>query len=290
MAQAVDVSESGMFTRAVPVAVPARFMRRKVLMMHGWSQNAEVFYGKTHAWRRKLKAFDLVYAQAPHVIVPRASSELPAGLAPSAVAVDDTIALSPTSETPSATAVKDDEASDEVSPFRENARAWYHNHPTDPVEKSGVFDRFHGRRFYGWDESRKYLADLWAKEGPFDAICGFSQGAVALHQLLYELEQGDAEMLAEIAPIAAAPPTCAIFVCGFPSGCVPVEYYIRTPSLHVIASNDACVPTARQYELLDSCDTSSRASFTTDKGHCMPQKSADMQSIAAFLATHIKMS
>lgn len=265
----------------VLVEEPAGPPAFSVLMLHGWTQNAPVFRDKTHPFVRKLKAAGgrLVYASAPFLVPPSAAG------------------------------------------VREDARAWwcYRDLPEEEgeggaaavavaVAGAGPGDphaRFR-RPYHCWEESRGYLAGVWAAHGPFHGVVGFSQGAVVAHQLLREVE-GWARAAAaggEVArgfpvppgcePLAAAPPAWAVLVCGFPAAHGPAlppggpagggEPRLATPSLHVIGEGDATVPPALQRELLQAFDGGE--ALVTDKGHAMPQRAADLAAVVGFVRRH----
>ena len=158
--------------------------------------------------------------------------------------------------------------------------------------------------YVGWNDSRRMIAACWERDGPFDAICGFSQGAVALHQLLVDLSESDAEAESNtLAPLLASPPSCVILVCGFPSrhGITPTEGMenvdvlppgakpLHIPALHVMAENDTIVPLVAQRALYARWSNGSAQALMTDRGHSMPQRSADMTVVADFLRDHSRL-
>ncbi|CAE8680185.1 unnamed protein product [Polarella glacialis] len=53
--------------------------------------------------------------------------------------------------------------------------AWWH---LPPGERS-----FTSSTFQGWDQTVSYIQDVWTKQGPFDGMLGFSQGAILLAAL-----------------------------------------------------------------------------------------------------------
>lgn len=240
--------------------------RARILMLHGWTQNASIFSEKSGSFKKKLRdVADLVFAEAPHF-----------------VAVDAAPGRENARAWWSIEDVPAPDESDEVSsPVVD-----------DPSRREEVFRR----RFVGWDESRLYLARLWETNGPFDGIVGFSQGSVVVHQLLSEVQgwaDGWLAPPAGCAPIADSPPRFGILVCGFPSALAaapPVSSTVavvdrramlRFPTLHCIATGDRIVPPALQSEL--AAAFSAPVVLELDKGHAMPQRAAELAGIVAFV-------
>ena len=177
---------------------------------------------------------------------------------------------------------------------REDARGWW-NYDTATFASADDPGRFR-REYTGWPLSRDLIAKAWQEHGPFDGICGFSQGAVVLHQLLRELGNADAmdkEITEILLPIVKSPPKFGIFVCGFPaqhggSAGLPPASLIKLPSIHVIAENDSVVPAALQRELAALFPGAER--LVTDKGHAMPQRAAELSSIVDFVTKTATLS
>lgn len=99
------------------------------------------------------------------------------------------------------------------------------------------------KRYDGWTTSRDFIAEYCKREGPFDGVFGFSQGAT-LAGLLVALN---------------AAPTFgfAILVGGFASADpehVPIYRAgaCHVPSLHIIGLSDGVVPPERSRALADS--------------------------------------
>ena len=205
---------------------------------------------------------------------------------------------------------------------REAARAWWMYEPDEQTEGEGGGDaaddglaRFR-RAYQGWEESRRYLAGVWASEGPFDAVLGFSQGAVVAHQLLRECA-GKLPPPEGCEGLFAAPPACAVLICGFPARHGPAlpepppreadddeallsplqqagallplrcaEVRVRTPALVVVGERDALVPPALQHELAAAIVGAEL--LIVAQGHAMPQRSADCAAIVDFILLHAR--
>lgn len=256
----------------------------RLLLLHGWTQNAGVFRSKTHGFVRRLRAAppsgagaELVFATAPH----------------------------PVAKAPGVTE-------------RDNARAWLVYDAAAVVAASADADRLarFRREYTGWEATRGVIASLWARAGPFDGILGFSQGAVVLYRLARELQDAqdaqaararggdpatsvdgyDAAAEAALAPLLAAPPSFGVLVCGFAApprvvgGGLGAAYtapgesppaLLRLPTLHVVAEGDTTVPPELQREL--AARFQGAAVVTTDRGHAMPQRAAELTAIVEFV-------
>ncbi|RYG39980.1 hypothetical protein EON68_04810, partial [archaeon] len=180
----------------------------------------------------------------------------------------------------------------------------------DALDTSDFLSRA-SRPYYGWHDSLASLAELHAREGPFQAMCGFSQGAVALHNLLLEMQAEAEGAHADAGPdsvyaqpavraLLRSPPACAIFVCGFPSAAAltaaPASGVstggpaaeearkLRIPSLHVVSPQDGVVPYDMHVRLAECFDAP--VLLTSDRGHTMPQRAGEMAAIAEFIRKH----
>ncbi len=130
------------------------------------------------------------------------------------------------------------------------------------------------RPYLHLDETMRFLHTL----GPVDAIVGFSQGAVLAHHLVREAEAhpDDAGLLR---------PRAVVLACGFPARC-PSSWRgpLRTPSLHCYSESDATVPVEYARELAAAFAAPTKMEH--DKGHSVPQRSAEVDAIIAFLVRH----
>jgi len=128
---------------------------------------------------------------------------------------------------------------------------WWHANsgPNSPArEDPGVSGG--GRHYLGWARTRDWLVRLFAEQGPFDGVFGFSQGA-ALTGLLTGLR----------APRGATTPErplafdFAVLVGGFPSiDPAHAQLYgtaegTTTPTLHIVGRADLVVPAAISRDL-----------------------------------------
>lgn len=171
---------------------------------------------------------------------------------------------------------------------------WWYYHEEDrsrlPVEG------FSTRTHTGWPASRLAIASAW-KDGPVDVVCGFSQGAVAVHLLLSELQAAlkhgqvaDWHKDPAAALMLSQPPQAAIMTCGFPSGYaaanagLPEGALLATRSLHFSATEDAVVPSALHAALHACFAPETAALHTYAQGHMMPQRAGDVSVAADFLS------
>ena len=128
---------------------------------------------------------------------------------------------------------------------------WWHAVSTERAPPSGDPGVDGSRRHYkGWPRTRDAIVASFEKQGPFDGIFGFSQGA-ALAALMVGLRSTDDHLTVE-RPLRF---DFAIMVSGFPSHDTDLaSLYERhdaydLPSLHVFGRSDAIVPTEKSRAL-----------------------------------------
>jgi acetyl esterase/lipase len=121
---------------------------------------------------------------------------------------------------------------------------WWHAVPADDSAMRGDPGVPPGaRRYKGWTRTRDWIADLFEKQGPFDGVFGFSQGA-ALTGMLVGLRAPDGVPTTE-KPLAFG---FAMMVGGFLSadpdlaGLYGSKESYALPSLHIIGRSDGIVP------------------------------------------------
>jgi predicted esterase len=120
-----------------------------------------------------------------------------------------------------------------------------------PSLAAGDFGWWHGnfpssqREYRGWQRTRDWLIELFDRQGPFDGVFGFSQGA-ALTGVLPGLRAPDGKVTPRT-PLAF---DFAIMAGGFRSEApehqrlFAVKEGYQLPSLHVMGSADTVVPIA----------------------------------------------
>ncbi|XP_066142044.1 esterase AGAP003155 [Euwallacea fornicatus] len=183
-----------------------------ILCLHGYRQNAEVFKEKTGSFRKIVhKWAKFNYVTAPHKVV----------------LVDDIHAL----EDPNIGQSKDEEQ-----------YGWFFNR--DDRTYRGIRQ---GGPAIGFEESVQFIEQIFEKEGPFDGVLAFSQGACFLG-LLCDLQQRGLTQHINF--------NFAIMAGGFKSQSFPhLKYYmdeIDLPSLHIFGETDKVIPTEMS-EALSQC-------------------------------------
>ncbi|KAI0034841.1 FSH1-domain-containing protein [Vararia minispora EC-137] len=213
---------------------------KRVLVLHGYTQNASIFGKRIGALRKTLgKSVELVFVDAPVILRPADLVET----------FGSTADLGAAEATPDA----DDPA---LTP-----RAWW---KTDASRT----------RTGGLLESVEVLRDI-LKAGRFDGVFGFSQGAAMAAILAALLERPHLFPPFLIDGAAPHPPfTFCIAASGFkPAGEFAARVFeggYETPTLHVIGRNDVIVIEERSRSLVD-VSKNARVEMH-DGGHFVPSK------------------
>ncbi|KIW31341.1 uncharacterized protein PV07_02998 [Cladophialophora immunda] len=241
----------------------------KVLMLHGYTQNGNLFHAKTRAMEKHLQK-----------VFPGISLSYPTGplqLKPSDVPGFD---LSSTED-----------------PDSIEAYGWWRRSDiSDPPE------------YVGLEKGLETIAKVLESEGPFDGVIGFSQGA-CLAAMVASLLEGDSrkqafEKARARSPLAIPYPAsferlshpplkfCAAY-CGFRA---PGERYrgfyedphIQTPVCHVIGSLDSVVEESRTQALVDATGGAEKTQVVTHPGgHFVPSGKQYLDMIAGFIKQNI---
>ncbi|KAI8378743.1 serine hydrolase FSH [Choanephora cucurbitarum] len=222
----------------------------RILCLHGMVQNATVFRKKTAVIRKKLdKMADMVYVTAPHLVTdPRYTSEAHRA------------------------AAADENAPEEEKPF-----GWWQPRK-DPLPEDGYFE--------GFRESIEYIKEILIKEGPFDGIFGFSQGACLAAVLLVMLE--NRETMPLFGPEFKHPNfKFGIVAAGFISSQQKATEHIWThkikaPVLHMIGEEDTLITPELQQTLVDQCLEPTIIKHTG--GHVVPSNAASRNETVAFVS------
>ncbi|XP_020595279.1 rhodanese-like domain-containing protein 6, partial [Phalaenopsis equestris] len=239
-------------------SVSDRSRKLRILCLHGFRQNASSFKGRTSSLAKKLKNItEFIFVDAPH--------ELPFIYQPAEL------------------------LSQQVSPApSENCKrrfAWLVSPNSNSSDESSwrieeqQFDPFQYKtQTEGFELSYSYLEGLILKNGPFDGILGFSQGA-AMAALFFEKQQRSGG----VSDLRFA------FLCsGFStvsSKSVPVNGFIKLPSLHVFGDGgkDRQINVEASRELAELFDKNSSVIVEHDMGHIIPTRSPYIDQIKAFL-------
>ncbi|XP_077360946.1 esterase OVCA2 [Festucalex cinctus] len=211
----------------------------RVLCVHGYRQNGASFREKTGDLRKLLKnKVHFVYVDAPHLLVQGEGQE---GVGSAAGGDRD-------------------------------ARGWWFSDPgarTFSAQQQCVESA-------GLDESVAAVREAVRRDGPFDGVLGFSQGA-ALVAMLCALQESNAE------PDFAF--RFAILVAGFRSACTQHLSFYSTPlqmaSMHVIGLEDGVIPADMSRDLLPIFRDPHV--LTHPGGHFVPAASAHRQKYQNFL-------
>ncbi|XP_077863662.1 esterase OVCA2-like [Saccoglossus kowalevskii] len=112
----------------------------RILCIHGYRQNGQIFHERTGSFRKILKKHaELIYITAPNIV-------------------------------PSIRVEGEDDPSDATN--SQDQRGWWFSRKSnyyDAADKTSVSD--------GFQESLAFLEMIFKEQGPFDGVVGFSQGA-----------------------------------------------------------------------------------------------------------------
>ena len=189
---------------------------------------------------------------------------------------------------------------------RHNARAWFLLNAEDPSDASQSQTGI-PMTYLGLEDSLQIVQQELARiavdedgpvatssddptdDGYLTAIFGFSQGAVFCH-ILSALAQRDPERFGTIHAALMASgfaaqhvpdPTTFTVSQAFDTGRLPDRQSLQLPSLHLIGTKDTSVDPALSLDLTQLFVEANI--MWHDKGHVIPQKSAECASIVAFL-------
>ncbi|CAO3631764.1 unnamed protein product [Cunninghamella echinulata] len=229
----------------------------KILCLHGMSQNGAIFRKKTAVIRKKLdKIADMVYITAPHLSLhPNHTSE----------------ALRE--------AAADKDAPQELKPF-----GWWlpKEDEIQPTDDS----------FVGFKESIEVVKDILTKEGPFDGIFGFSQGAAFASMLTAALE--NKSLLPEYFPNDFQHPpfrfamVAASFIPDRPIAHRIFSSKIKTPSIHMIGEKDSLIVPEQMETLANAFEDP--IFLRHSGGHVVPSNAPSRNEISSFVSKFVKTS
>lgn len=175
---------------------------------------------------------------------------------------------------------------------RENARAWFLLSSDDPADAS-LSQSETPMEYIGLDDSLRILQnELEGGDNKYCAIFGFSQGGVFAHILSALAMQDSSNVFQRI--------KCAIIASGFTAQHISNKDSVflelaslpttknTLPSLHIIGEKDTSVRPELSMKLVNLFEDSTV--MTHDKGHILPQKSAQCAEIIAFLNRNLTVS
>ncbi|KAI9356242.1 serine hydrolase FSH [Zopfochytrium polystomum] len=227
----------------------------RILCLHGFSQNANLFRKRTAVLRKDLAPIaELVYISAPHLapVTEDEVAKLDANKLKNYAASEWT--------TPSVVAANEDAA-----------RAWW----IASADKTNLV---------GYEDSLSFVQQTWISQGPFHGILGFSQGAAFAALVATEfMIPSTATASATVERLRTiAPPMFLILISGFASVAGATDgvldrwasqpgSVLPPPSLHVIGQSDSWVNPERSRDLAP--DALAKAGVTVlyhEGGHLVP--------------------
>ncbi|KAF9047559.1 serine hydrolase FSH [Panaeolus papilionaceus] len=222
---------------------------RRILVLHGYSQNAVIFNKRLGALRKECKDMELVIVNAPHVLQP---TELFASEAAQGAA-------GPTAE--------------EIQADPDTAmRAWWRANK-ERTQAIGLL------------ESLDYIRDI-LKESKFDGVFGFSQGAAFAAVISALLERPHLHPPFLMNGEAPHPPfKFCVAVSGFrPLDPVCEPFFTpsyNTPTMHVIGKTDVVVVEERSQQLV-AVSANARVE-EHEGGHFVPSKGNWRKFLASYM-------
>ncbi|KAK0555369.1 hypothetical protein OC846_001209 [Tilletia horrida] len=211
----------------------------RILALHGYTSNAFIFNKRLGAIRRACRdVAEFHCINGPHLVQPFSAAQ-------------------------SLDAPEESEGKkvDENTPLEEQPRAWW------KADDDG--------NYLLWPETVEFLNGVFEKEGPFDAVCGFSQGA-CLAGILASAFEDPSRVPGLRLPANQRPFRFGIAISGFRSRDPSMDKVwaqpIQTPMLVVLGKNDLIVDADRAQTLTDVC-----ANVRVEEhegGHSVPTKAA----------------
>jgi predicted esterase len=154
-------------------------------------------------------------------------------------------------------------------------RTWWH--PEQVQSETGSSRRW---LYTGWEASVEYIRQIAARQGPFDGILGFSQGACVTAALAAEATRPESDPAVRF--------KFGVMVGGFSyrgqgAGALFKHRPLRMPSLHVYGARDKIVKPTSSAELARLFDAPSVHEHSG--GHAFPQTRPSVEAFADFLRT-----
>ncbi|KAF4347253.1 hypothetical protein G4B88_015763 [Cannabis sativa] len=239
----------------------------RILCLHGFRQNASSFKGRTASLAKKLKSFvELVFVDAPH--------ELPFIYQPSGIETH-----------PDCTTPSPQEGPPPPSQHCKKKFAWLvapnfsQSSETEWKIADCPFDVLqYQQQTGGFDASLAYLKDVYAQQGPFDGILGFSQGAAMAAAVCAQLGMQKSEMGFRFVIL------CSGFAVKLPE--LLDNGLVKCPSLHIFGSDhgkDRQIANQASGELASLFDDGCAVTIQHDSGHIIPTRSPYIDQIKDFL-------
>ena len=249
-------------------------------MLQQLMRRSTVTQGRTAALQRKLKDLaEFIFVDAPHAIT--ATPSKPTG-------TEDTAAANPA-------VIK---------------RAWLFAKQQTGGQDTDAGDERWRQQTEGWRASKAALLDVLQREGPFDGVLGFSQGAAVAAALCAEQQRQQLSACTDAVPSLRF----AILCSGYPSAAAEHRALhaeiglLQLPTLHVFGAHaaqhqtttghsDSCshppqhsaptcdhqVSTAASRQLLNSCEQRLCHVAEHNNGHIIPVDKRCIQRFRTFL-------
>ncbi|CAL1527312.1 unnamed protein product [Lymnaea stagnalis] len=218
----------------------------RILCIHGYRQNAHTFKDKTGAFRKLLKNHaEIVYITAPH--------KVPPGNLGSAAWTGQPVSDNPPDE-------------------KAEERGWWFSREDDYFKSTEYSDVSKGFQT-SVDQIVEFLED--SKDGNFDGILGFSQGACLVSMLCRMQQNGQKNWF-----------KFAVLIAGFKSRSSNHEIYypkdvcIPIPTLHVYGDGDQIVSAEMSEELLQYFEDPK--CLTHPGGHFVPASGSQKKTYLEF--------
>ncbi|CAB4315769.1 unnamed protein product [Prunus armeniaca] len=266
------------------VGSPPRKLR--ILCLHGFRQNASSFKGRTASLAKKLKNIaEFVFVDAPH--------ELPFIYQPSTVTESHQNCTSPPSSLLQQSPPPPSEHCRKkfawfVAPdFRGKSESESDNPDREWKMGDGPFDPLqYQQQTAGFEESLAYIKTVYAQEGPFDGLLGFSQGA-AMAAALVCAQQTQRRLLQTGEMEFGFVILCSGF--GLMKLIEAEEEKIqmlKCPSLHIFGSDhgkDRQIANQASRKLASLFDEGCSVTIEHDSGHIIPTRPPYIDQVKDFL-------
>lgn len=246
---------------------PGPSKKLRILCLHGFRQNASSFKGRTAALAKKLKSLvELVFVNAPH--------ELPFIYQPHGMEKECVSDLPHHDPPPTKNCSK--KYAWLVAPdfHKKEATHWERtDKPFDPLQ--------YQQQTEGFAESLSYLKSIVSKEGPFDGVLGFSQGAAMAALLCAERGKLDLELGLRFVIL------CSGFAVNL-AGCEKGS--ITCPSLHVFGNEeggDRQISSGLSRDLSSYFEDGCRMIIEHNSGHIIPTRPPYIDEVKEFLRRFI---
>jgi hypothetical protein len=231
----------------------------RLLCLHGWKQSKQRLYEKSGAFRKGLSKFNV---ELCYIDAPF---------------VFDSSSITPSSSSSNASS---------SSSVENEMRTWM------------TFNSDY-TQYFGWQEAIEHVLTFIKREGPFDGILGFSQGAVVAllviamnyPQLLGEENNSIQQLQKELAEKQLIPHHLkyGIFIGGLPPNALELKQVFDTivlpfPSLHIMGETDSIIPMNTSIRLMNLFeDTENRKQIVHKSGHVIPHQKDVIMACKEFL-------